>query len=117
MTEMTPEAWNRLILDAYRQGLADAAKQTPTIGPISSAEMAALDSHVGQLSTERPSRWEASTAFRDRMAGDVVKTFWACLPMNQIKWSALSRPAKDEITDTITNAVKVHLLAHFGGLS
>lgn len=48
MTEMTPEAWNRLILDAYRQGLADAAKQAPTIGAISSAEMAALESQGGR---------------------------------------------------------------------
>ena len=104
MTEMTPEAWNRLILDAYQQGMERALRN-----PLTSAALAQQDQRA----------WlgmhESTREFRDRMAADVAKSVWSSLPHNQIKWSALSRPAKDEITDTITNAVKVHLLAHFGG--
>ena len=114
MTEMTPEAWNRLILDAYRQGLADAAKQAPTIGALSSAEMAALESHVGRLSTEPPFRWEASTHFRRRMSQTVVGAFWTLLPENEIKWSGLSPRAKSELADAISQAVSVALCDHFG---
>lgn len=113
MTEMTTEAWSRLILDAYRQGLADAAKQTPTIGAISSAEMAALESDVGQVVPHPHAGWETQ-AFRQRLSDNVVAAFWSNLREDKIKWRALSLGARRELDDAIRKAVDYALSADLG---
>lgn len=109
MSEMNPEDWNRLILDAYRIGREDYQKRLAGMMQVVSA-----DAVRQQDQKASEPKHEATREFREHMAADVVKWFWSNLPQNEIKWSSLSYRAKNEITDTIDSAVHAALIAYFG---
>jgi hypothetical protein len=92
---MTPEAWTRLVLDAYRQGLVEYEKSR---SPLLTRALRQAEEGAWQTApkdTHRPSE----------LADKTRQLFFSILPNNEIKWSSLSYRAKSELLDAVHDSV------------
>jgi len=95
VSEMTPETLTKLVVDAYRQGLAEYEKSR------SALVMRALrNAEEAVWQTAHPNPPRAS-----ELASKTRELFFSILPNNEIRWSSLSYRAKTELLDAVHASV------------